>query len=49
MFWHFLISFTLSGLIAMTYSLFAIQFVVLRVLYPRAAPDGSAGLAGRRR
>ena len=32
---HFLTSFTISGLIAMTYSLFAIQFLVLRVLYPR--------------
>ncbi|MBY0524525.1 MAG: serine/threonine protein kinase [Gemmataceae bacterium] len=39
---HFLVSFTLSGLIAMTYSLFAAQFVVLRVLYPRFWVDGSA-------
>jgi len=32
---HFLVSFTISGLIALTYSVFAVQFVVLRVLYPR--------------
>jgi hypothetical protein len=31
---HFLISFTISCLIALTYSFFAMQFVVLRVLYP---------------
>jgi serine/threonine protein kinase len=31
---HFLISFTISGLIALTYSFFVIEFVVLRVLYP---------------
>jgi serine/threonine protein kinase len=34
-FGHFLVSFTISGLIALTYSLFAVQFLVLRVLYPR--------------
>jgi serine/threonine protein kinase len=32
---HFLISFTVSGLIALTYSFLVIQFLVLRVLYPR--------------
>ncbi len=32
---HFVISFTLSGLIALTYSFFAAQCVVLRLLYPR--------------
>jgi hypothetical protein len=32
--WHFLVSFTLSGLIAMTYSVIAVEFVVVRVLYP---------------
>jgi hypothetical protein len=32
---HFLVSFTVSGLIALTYSVFAVQFLVLRVLYPR--------------
>jgi hypothetical protein len=39
---HFLISFTVSGLIALTYSLFAVQFVTTRVLYPRlwADPQG---------
>jgi hypothetical protein len=36
---HFIISFTISGLIALTYSLFAVQFVVLRVLYPRLWVD----------
>jgi serine/threonine protein kinase len=34
-FGHFLLSFTISGLIALTYSVFAIQFLVLGVLYPR--------------
>jgi hypothetical protein len=34
-FGHFLVSFTVSGLIALTYSVFAVQFLVLRVLYPR--------------
>jgi serine/threonine protein kinase len=39
---HFLISFTISGLIALTYSYFAIQVVVLRILYPRfwVSPSG---------
>jgi serine/threonine protein kinase len=32
---HFLISFTLSGLIALTYTYFGVQFVVFRSLYPR--------------
>ncbi len=32
---HFLVSFTISGLIALTYSVLAIEFVALRVLYPR--------------
>ncbi len=31
---HFLVSFTISGLIALTYSFLAIQYVALRVLYP---------------
>jgi hypothetical protein len=34
-FWHFLGSFCLCGLIASTYTYFAAQYVVLRVLYPR--------------
>jgi eukaryotic-like serine/threonine-protein kinase len=38
-FGHFLLSFTISGLIATTYSLFAIQFVALRSLYPRLWVD----------
>ena len=36
---HFLVSFTISGLIALTYSLFAVQYLVLRVLYPRMWVD----------
>ena len=31
---HFLISFTISGLIALTYSFFGAQYLALRVLYP---------------
>lgn len=34
-YFHFLLSFTLSGLIALVYSYFAAQFVMLRGLYPR--------------
>jgi hypothetical protein len=33
-FGHFLLSFTTSGLIALTYSVLAVEFMVLRVLYP---------------
>jgi hypothetical protein len=33
-FWRFLFSFTISGLIALTYSVIAVEFVVVRVLYP---------------
>jgi serine/threonine protein kinase len=36
---RFFISFTLSGLIAITYSFFGLEFVVLRVLYPGLWPD----------
>lgn len=36
---HFLVSFTISGIIALTYSYFGVQFVVLRVLYPRLWSD----------
>jgi serine/threonine protein kinase len=32
---HFLISNALAGLIALTYAFFAVEYVVLRVLYPR--------------
>jgi hypothetical protein len=39
-FGHFVVSFTVSGLIALTYSYFAVQFVVLRVFYCRLWPDG---------
>ena len=31
---YFLVSFTIAGLIAVTYSVLAVQFVVVRVLYP---------------
>jgi serine/threonine protein kinase len=37
---QFLISFSIAGLIALTYSVFGVQFVVLRVLYPRLWGDG---------
>ncbi len=36
---HFALSFTISGLIALTYSFLAVQFLVLRVLYPRLWVD----------
>jgi serine/threonine protein kinase len=39
-FGHFLLSFTVSGLIALTYSYFAVQFMVLRVFYCRLWADG---------
>jgi serine/threonine protein kinase len=34
-FFHFLVSFTISGLIATTYTYFGLQGFVLRILYPR--------------
>jgi serine/threonine protein kinase len=37
---HFLLSFTISGLIAQTYSYFGVQLIVLRVMYPELWPDG---------
>jgi serine/threonine protein kinase len=37
---HFLISFTISGLIAVTYSGLAVQWIVLRAIYPRLWVDG---------
>jgi serine/threonine protein kinase len=37
---QFLISFTIAGLIALTYSVLGVQFVVLRILYPRLWGDG---------
>jgi serine/threonine protein kinase len=40
-FGHFLFSFTISGLIALTYSGLAVQWVVLRVLYPGLWVDAS--------
>jgi hypothetical protein len=38
-FGHFLVSFAVSGLIAMTYSFFGVEFVVLRALYPHLWTD----------
>jgi len=40
-FLHFVFSFSISGLIALTYSGLAVQWVVLRVIYPRMWADGS--------
>jgi serine/threonine protein kinase len=37
---QFLISFTIAGLIALTYSVLGVQFLVLRVFYPRLWGDG---------
>jgi eukaryotic-like serine/threonine-protein kinase len=34
-FWHFVVSFALSGLISMTYSMAAVQYLGVRVFYPR--------------
>jgi hypothetical protein len=34
-----MLSLTVSGLIALTYSYFGVQFIVLRVLYPRLRPE----------
>jgi serine/threonine protein kinase len=47
-FGRFLTSFTISGLIALTYSVFAVQYLALRVLYPRLWID-SQGLRRRAR
>lgn len=38
-FGHFIVSFTISGLIATTYSYFGVQAFVLRILYPRLWVD----------
>jgi serine/threonine protein kinase len=40
MYARFLFSFTVSGLIALTYSVIAVEFVVVRVLYPGLWLDG---------
>jgi serine/threonine protein kinase len=52
---HFLVSFTISGLIAMTYSYFGVQLIVLRGLYPKLwgdtvnfAESAQRELSGRR-
>ena len=48
-FGHFAVSFTVSGLIALTYSFFAVQFAVLRVFYCRLWADGQDfGVTARR-
>ena len=39
---HFLVSFTVSGMIATTYAYFTVQFLVLRVLYPQLWADPHA-------
>lgn len=39
LFSRFVISFTISGLIALTYSFFGLEFVVLRILYPYFWPN----------
>jgi serine/threonine protein kinase len=47
-FGHFLFSFTISGLIALVYSVFGVQLVVLRVLYQQLWSD-ARGLRARTR
>jgi hypothetical protein len=47
-FGHFFLSFTISCLIALTYTFFGVQFVVVRILYPRLLgnPARAASTAG---
>ncbi|QDU91244.1 Serine/threonine-protein kinase PknH [Pirellulimonas nuda] len=40
-FFHFTVSFTLSGLVAVAYSFCGLQYLVLRVLYPRFWSDAT--------
>ncbi len=40
-YWHFAVSFTLSGLIALAYSICFVQYVVLRGFYARLWPDAT--------
>jgi eukaryotic-like serine/threonine-protein kinase len=40
-FGHFLLSFALSGLIALTYAFFGVQFIALRIFYPRLWVDST--------
>jgi hypothetical protein len=40
-FGHFLISFTVSGLIALTYSFFGVQYAALRIFYPKLWTDAA--------
>jgi hypothetical protein len=46
-FGHFVLSFAVAGLIALTYSVYGVQFVVLRVFYPQLW--GSGGMRVRAR
>jgi serine/threonine protein kinase len=39
-FGHFVLSFFISGMIALTYALFGVQLVVVRALYPLMSSDG---------
>lgn len=41
-FLHFLISFSISGLIALTYAVFAAQYIAVRILYPQLWTDPQA-------
>jgi serine/threonine protein kinase len=47
-FGHFLLSFTISCLIALTYTLFGVQYVVVRILYPRLLGDPAGAVATAR-
>jgi hypothetical protein len=38
-FFHFLVSFSISGLIALTYAVFAAQYIAVRILYPQLWTD----------
>lgn len=42
LYWHFMASFTISGLIAVAYSLCGVQYASLRGLYPRLWPRAEA-------
>lgn len=42
LYWHFMASFTISGLIAVAYSLCGVKYVSLRGLYPRLWPRAEA-------
>ncbi len=48
-FWHFVVSFVISGLIALTYCVLGVQYVALRVLYPGFLHDGEGLIRGEAR